>query len=156
MTIQHILYVRKLIRTLWLFNDHWIRTWTCVHKTSFSEVNNFENIRKQIIWGNKYITFDKKSLFFKNWIKSNIIFVSDIIDEHGQINEETLLQKLIDKTNWISEFNTLKIAIPKKWKTLLKIDDSLKSKVKTELKINLKSSTGKWINIESMTNKMFY
>ena len=37
-----------------------------------------------------------------------------------------------------------------------KIDDSLKSKVKTELKINLKSSTGKWINIESMTNKLFY
>ena len=56
------------------------------------------------IYGRNVIkaTFNKKSLIFKNWIKSNIIFVNDIIDIHGQINEETILQKLKDKTNWIS------------------------------------------------------
>ena len=32
----------------------------------------------------------------------------------------------------------------------------LKSKVKTKLKIHLKITTGKWIDINSMTNKLVY
>ena len=36
-----------------------------------------------------------------------------------------------------------------------KTDNSLKSKVKRELKINLKTTTGNWINIELMTNNYF-
>ena len=103
-----------------IFYEDIIKCWINVHKNSFSGVSNFENIRKQLIWGNKHITFNKKSLIFKNWIKSNILFVNDIIDEHGEINEENILQKLKDKTNWISEFNTLKNAIPKTWKIILK------------------------------------
>ena len=139
-----------------IFYEDILKCWINVHKTSFSEVYNFENIRKQIIWGNKFITFNKKSSIFKNWINSNILFVNDIIDNQGQINEDIILQKLINKTNWISEFNQLKNAIPKLWKNILKSDNSLKSKVKTELRINLKTSTSKMINIDLMTNKLFY
>ena len=139
-----------------IFYEDIIKCWINVHKISFSEVNNFENVRKQMIWGNKFIIFNKKSLIFQNWINSNILFVNDIIDEQGEINEETILQKLIDKTNWISELNIVKNAIPKTWKKILRIDSSLKTKVKTELKINLKTTIGKWINIDLMTNKLFY
>ena len=139
-----------------IFYEDILKCWINVHKTSFSEVNNFEHIRKQIIWGNKFITFNKTSLIFKNWIHSNILFVNDIIDDQGQINEDIILHKLIKKTYWISEFNQLKNAIPKTWKNILKSDSSLKSKVKTELRINFKTSTSKWVNIDLMTNKLFY
>ena len=47
-----------------IFYEDIIKCWINVHKTSFSEVNNFENIRKQIIWGNKNITFNKKKFTF--------------------------------------------------------------------------------------------
>jgi hypothetical protein len=40
----------------------------------------FIDIRKQIIWGNKYITFENKSIVFENWIKSDLINVNDILD----------------------------------------------------------------------------
>ena len=49
------------ITNLPIFYEDLVKCWINVHKTSFSEVNNFESIRKQIIWGNKYITFNKKS-----------------------------------------------------------------------------------------------
>ena len=35
---------------------------------------SFEQIRNQIIWGNKFIKRNKKCLFFKSWINSNNIF----------------------------------------------------------------------------------
>jgi hypothetical protein len=31
----------------------------------------FIDIRKQIIWGNKHITFENKPIVFENWIKSD-------------------------------------------------------------------------------------
>jgi hypothetical protein len=33
----------------------------------------FMDIRKQIIWGNKHITFENKPIVFENWIKSDLI-----------------------------------------------------------------------------------
>jgi hypothetical protein len=32
----------------------------------------FSNVRTQILWGNRFITFEKKYLFFKEWINSGI------------------------------------------------------------------------------------
>ena len=48
---------------------------------------NFRDIRKQIIWGNKYIKYNGKCLVKVNWIKSGIIFINDILDEYGHISE---------------------------------------------------------------------
>ena len=47
----------------------------------------FSNVRKQIIWGNRFITFEKQYLFFKEWINSGIFFVNDIIDNNGKIRK---------------------------------------------------------------------
>ena len=45
---------------------------------------NFREIRNQNIWGNKYIKFNNKSLIYKNWIDSNLLYVNDITDENGR------------------------------------------------------------------------
>jgi hypothetical protein len=47
--------------------------------------HNFREIKKQIIWGNKYIKYKGKCLVKVNWIKSGIIFINDILDEYGHI-----------------------------------------------------------------------
>jgi hypothetical protein len=44
---------------------------------------NFREIRKQIIWGNKYIKHKGKCLLKVNWIKSGILFINDILGEYG-------------------------------------------------------------------------
>ena len=48
---------------------------------------NFREIRKHLIWRNKYIKFKGKCLVKFNWIKSGIIFINDILDEYGLISE---------------------------------------------------------------------
>jgi len=86
-------------------------------------------IRKQIIWGNKYIKYRGKCLVKIDWIKSGIIFINDILDEYGHISEYKIIAKLRNKQNWISELNILKRAIPKQWKDILITQDSIKTQI---------------------------
>ena len=75
--------------------------------------NNFRLVRQQIIWGNQHIALKGKCLILKNWINSSILYVNDILDNEGKISENTILSKLDEKQNWISESNQLKTAVPK-------------------------------------------
>jgi hypothetical protein len=89
----------------------------------------FREIRKEIIWGNKYIIFKGKCLVKVNWIKSGIIFIKNILDEYDRISEYKIIAKLINKQNWISELNILKKAITKLWKETLITQYSIKTQV---------------------------
>ena len=52
-------------------------------------------IRKQLIWGNKYIQTKGKTLFYKNWHKNNINFIDDLLDETGNLKcGEKIIQQL--------------------------------------------------------------
>ena len=54
----------------------------------------FLDIRKQIIWGNKHITFENKPIVFENWIKSDLIYVNDILDSTKTLSRKFILEKL--------------------------------------------------------------
>jgi hypothetical protein len=54
-------------------------------------------------------------LLFNNWINSDLIYVNDILDENGEISHNFILNRLNNKPNWITEFTTMKNAIPKEW-----------------------------------------
>ena len=58
----------------------------------------FSNVRKQILWGNRFITFEFFFFFLKNGLMWNI-FVNDIIDNNGKITQEFILHKLKNKSN---------------------------------------------------------
>jgi hypothetical protein len=53
----------------------------------------------------KYIKFNDKSLIYKNWIDSNLLYVNDITDENGRISQDYLIEKLKNKINFFSEFS---------------------------------------------------
>ena len=59
----------------------------------------FIDFRKQIIWGNKYITFENKSIVFENWIKSDLIYVNDILDSTQILSSKFILEKVKFKSN---------------------------------------------------------
>ena len=106
-----------------------MKTWITCRGGENKSPQNFREIRKQIIWGNKYIEYKGKCLVKVNWIKSGIIFINDISDEYGHISEYKIIAKLRNKQNWISELNILKKAIPKLWKETLITQDSIKTQV---------------------------
>ena len=86
----------------------------------------FIDIRKQIIWGNKHITFENKPIVFENWIKSDLIYVNDILDATKTLSSKFILEKLKFKSNWIAEFNIVKKSIPKNWINIIKTENSAK------------------------------
>jgi hypothetical protein len=123
----------------------------------YGELNNtrikqnpktFSDIRKQVIWGNQYIKFKGKSLIFKSWINSGIIYINDILDRDGEY-KDVIINKLVDKSNWISELSTIKSSIPKKWSLILKSEKSVKSCVN----INKMSKFGENITVTKYSNK---
>ena len=112
------------------FYKELLKTWiTCRGGGGNKSPHKFREIRKQIIWGNKYIKYKGKCLVKVNWIRSGIIFINDILNEYGHISEYKIIAKLRKKQNWISELNILKKAIPKLWKETLITQDSIKTQV---------------------------
>ena len=67
--------------------------------------------KKQIIWGNTKFKWKKSELFFRNWIQSGFIFITDIVRNRQFIGSEEILKKLKIKSNWMSEYATIKKSI---------------------------------------------
>ena len=88
---------------------------------------------------------------FKNWIKSNILFVNDIIDNKGFLREDNIYTKLKGNTNLISEVSILKKSFPHKWTYILSQEKSRSTKVKTVIQPQCFNKP-----IAVLTNKQIY
>ena len=83
MNIQNIKFIEN-IETLPSFYLNIVNSWIKIKSTHKSVPNYHSEIRKEVIWGNKFVKFQNKSLVFKNWIDSNLIYLNDILDENGR------------------------------------------------------------------------
>ena len=100
-------------------------TWFKVKRFKNTFKHDFE-YKKEIIWGNKNILYEGKALIFNNWIDSGFIYLNDIIDENGRLDEEFIYDNLKNTKNWVSELYMLKNAIPRVWKEKLKCKNIVK------------------------------
>jgi hypothetical protein len=116
--------VNKYAKQIPEFYGEVLRSWNKIEGGQTRTPLNFADVRKQIIWGNKLIKFDHKTLLFNNWINSDLIYVNDILDEHGEISHNFILNRLNNKSNWITEFTIMKKAIPKEWVDIIKTENS--------------------------------
>ena len=58
-----------------------IKCWKLTGGGLTKKPETFTDIRKQILWNNKFIKFENKAIFQKKkWIKSDLIYVNDIFD----------------------------------------------------------------------------
>ena len=144
----------KLVETKHLtdFYKDLLQTWIQFKNTFDNKrPTTFSEIRKEIIWNNKYIKNRGKSLCFKSWIKSGIIFINDIIDKSGIMKDDIILNKLICKKNWIAEVSLIKKSIPADWKQILHCEASNQTKIKTTLDIMIQNQ-----NLSNISNKTIY
>ena len=121
--------VNKYAKQIPEFYGEVLRSWNKIGGGQTRTPLNFADVSKQIIWGNKLIKFDHKTLLFNNWINSDLIYVNDILDENGEISHNFILNRLNNKTNWITEFTIMKKTIPKEWVDIIKTENSPKSVV---------------------------
>ena len=68
----------------------------------------------QVIWLNECFLSQGKYLLFKNWIRSGFLYVKDLFDSDGNwLLENLICDRLIDKSNWMCEYLTIKKVINK-------------------------------------------
>ena len=90
------------------YQDIWLSFYESKPEVQIMQLSN-HNFLTSSIWGNKKFKFKNRCLFFRNWIESGIIFIKDLYDVNGDfIEEATLFNKLVNKTNWISEYTIVK------------------------------------------------
>ena len=82
---------RSIDKNIWKeipeFYQELVQTWLKVGGGYTKNPSNYLDIKKQVIWGNRFIKFEGKCLCFNNWIDCDIIYVNDITDNEGCISE---------------------------------------------------------------------
>jgi hypothetical protein len=71
----------------------------------------YQNIKTQPIWGNKFLTFKNKTLFFKPWIKAGIMKIENLKLANGRLDANYLSNLVQDDRNFYSEINILQTAL---------------------------------------------
>ena len=73
------------------------------------KIQTWKEFITQPIWFNKNITLGNKSLFFSEWFKKNILFISDLLDENGcYLNIIDLQNKYNTETNFLTFYGLQK------------------------------------------------
>jgi len=116
--------------------DFYILKTTVTHDTSFPYIHTIPEFYKNIIfaynnskivrtedfhnslsnqpiWGNKFITFKNRSIFFKSWIDAGIVAIGNLRLVNGIIDVEYLMNIIQDHRNFYKEVNILQKAIKK-------------------------------------------
>ena len=71
------------------------------------------NFITQPIWGNKFIKFKNKTLFFKTWIKAGVKAIGNLKFINGKLDEKYLMNIIKDHRNFYQEINILQQAFKK-------------------------------------------
>ena len=102
------------------FNSFWkgiIIKWATLRDSSTATP---ETILSQPLWLNNNIKINNKTIIKHSWIKNDIFFVNDLINETGNfLSYEEFVRKFPVNTN-ILDFYGLLSAIPREWKIKLK------------------------------------
>ena len=70
---------------------------------------NIVHFIKQTIWSNEKFSYRGKSIYFPNWLKSNILYVKDLFTDNGVLKTpEDIMRILVNKNNWICEYKIIK------------------------------------------------
>ena len=69
------------------------------------------NIVDQPLWGNKFITFNNQTLFYRDWIKSKIISLSNLRIKNGKIDINFVYSRLNNNSNFFDEITILQNAL---------------------------------------------
>ena len=90
------------------YKEVFIAYYKCQYWKNISIVSSYE-FMSQMIWCNNMFKCKGKCLHYDNWLSSNILHVKDLFNENGTfMTEHELLDKLQNKTNWITEYLTVK------------------------------------------------
>ena len=144
------------------FYDEIFKGWcTLRHKAEHNHtVQDSHDILNQIIWNNSCITYAKKPLFFKEWIRAGFITVRDIMTDSGFISFHQVQRELNSRAaraTCFFDLEKVKMCLKKSWRNLfsgVNLDDSVNDE--NNMVPPLVTIKGKSYQIYELKTKTFY
>ena len=103
-----------------------LKPWTEVQGLCNADIHQ-NNIRSSILWNNKNITIERKSVYWKEWHTAGIDRLEDLLDENNSfLGYHQFCRKTGLKLPLQSFFGLIS-AIPSKWKQTLRSGINLNS-----------------------------
>ena len=94
-----------------------IEVWLKCKQDLHEEV--IKNPGQEVIWNNECIKYNNNTLYFKDWIQSGIITVSNLYNENGSLMSISDLQTIIEKPGGVMlDYLALLSSMPKRIKML--------------------------------------
>ena len=105
-TKEKLFDIMKILPTF--YKQVFLSFYRCKSQSPLNEMTN-DTILRQFIWGNHLFMHQGKTLCFKSWIKSNILYVNDLFsDQNRLLTSEEMYDKLKYKQNWLAEYSIIK------------------------------------------------
>jgi hypothetical protein len=77
-------------------------------------------VRRQCLWFNENIMVNKEKLKWNEWIDKGINIIHDILNQNGEFLSINQIEQKYNYKCDVMKYNTLKDAIPKEWRALIK------------------------------------
>ena len=92
-------------------------SWSSLHNNLKGDPSSVQSILSQPIFLNSNIQYKKSSLIFPRWIKNNILFICDIVEQGSLKSRNDLVGSVGNYALLIFEHNALINALPAEWVT---------------------------------------
>ena len=129
-----------------------LTAWSDLNQTS---PKSAQEIQKEILWNNRLITVDGKSIWWKDWFNQGIRRMRGLLGPAGKILSFVELRSKYDIQDW--SYMTLIDAIPPHWRKLIKTDTQYVNIPTEQYNLNVVVEVGQTlIHINKLTNKLIY
>ena len=91
-----------------------------------SQEIDVQQILKEVIWNNRRIQVNHKSIFYQDWYAKGIITIRDIVDDDNNIflTFISFKEKFAIETSLYTKYYGIISAIPQEWKKILSCQNS--------------------------------
>lgn len=96
-----------------------LQFWQEIRNYTTAEIN-VQQILKEVIWNNRRIQVNQKSIFYHDWYTKGIITIRDIVDDNNIfLTFSSVKEKFSIETSLYTKYYGIISAIPQEWKKIL-------------------------------------
>jgi len=105
---------KRTIESFPNFYNNLVKTW--LDTKQLSKGNEFSEQQYNVIWNNSTINLNGKTLFYRDWIETGILFIRDLFDDNGSFYPlQHWMHVIKRKSNILLQYFALREALPRHW-----------------------------------------
>ena len=93
-----------------------VKSWSNLH---FSNPKSYDDVLNQYLWHNSFIKVNNETVYYKSWVKNNILQIRDLLNDDGRFFNYKEFTDRLHKCDILKYYGIID-SIPNKWKSIIK------------------------------------